>query len=644
MTRPAPTQPARPRPHALTLALLASTALAGLAPARAEPLPTGGQVVSGSVAIGTPRNGALAITQASPTAIVNWQGFSIGQGHRVDIRQPDAQAAILNRVTGQTRSTIAGQLTATGQVYLVNPNGISITRTGRVAAGGGFVASTLGIADEEFRAGRRQFRGSGASAPVMNHGTVTIGRGGYAALIGGQVANRGTIAVPPGKVGLGSGERATLDLSGDGFLQVAVPTSAQGRGALVSNAGTLSADGGSVVLTAAAARDVARQAVNLSGTIEARTVSGRPGRITLSGGEGAVAVTSTGRLDASGAGSEDGGRVRLAGRRLAVAGRVDVSGARGGRARLEAGEDLALSGSVAAEGRAGRGGRVVATAPGITAHAALIEASGATGGGVVRLGGGREGQGRLAHARSVDVDATTTIRADATVNGAGGDVVVWSDVRTDFAGTITARGGAQGGDGGQAEVSSKGVLSYAGFTDLTAAKGSPRPLTVLADPQVRLVGEADPALTYRLGGRGLVTGDSLSGGLATTAASDSPPGPYPITQGTLAASGNYRLGFVGADLTVLPAPDQPRPPPPPLPIMVPATDLASTVERAMHREGRAAGAALPLLLGLGPAGALVAADPRFDAALVCLGTPGGCVLTPLIPAPPPQASLSAASR
>ncbi|NGM38654.1 filamentous hemagglutinin N-terminal domain-containing protein, partial [Methylobacterium sp. DB0501] len=466
--------------HPLLVALLASTALVGIAPARAQGLPTGGQVVSGGVTIGTPQNGALAITQSSQNAIVNWQGFSIGQGNRVDIRQPDAQSAILNRVTGATPSTIAGQLTANGQVYLVNPNGITITRSGQVTAGGGFVASTLGISDEDFKAGRRQFRGSGASAKVTNHGTITVGRGGYAALIGGQVSNGGLIAVPMGKVGLGSGERATLDLSGDGFLQVAVPTGAKGRGALVSHSGTISADGGSVTLTAAAARDMARQAVNLSGTVEARSVSGRNGHITLSGGDGSVTVGAGARLDASGAGGEKGGRIQVRGRHVTVAGTLDASGARGGRIGLKATEGLALTGTLAAQGRTGPGGRVVATAPEMALSLARIDVSGATGGGVVRLGGGRQGAGRLAHAQHVTIDAGTEIRADATGAGTGGDVVVWSDASTRFAGTISARGGIEGGDGGQAEVSSKGHLAYEGLTDLTAAKGAFG--TLLLDP------------------------------------------------------------------------------------------------------------------------------------------------------------------
>jgi len=296
----------RPLARSLLAALLATTALVAPLPGLAQSLPTGARVVSGAVSVGTPADNALVITQASRTAIVNWQGFSIGQGSRVEIRQPDAGAAILNRVTGATPSTIAGQLKADGQVYLVNPNGIAITRSGVVSAEGGFVASSLDITDRDFTAGKRVFRGGGASAAVTNAGTVSVGRGGYAALLGGRAANSGSITVPMGRVGLGSGEQATLDLSGDGFLQVAVPTKAGGAAALVSNEGVIRSEGGRVTLSAAAAREMARQAVNLSGTVEARGVAGHSGDILLSGGEGVV--SARGRIDAAGAAGARGGR------------------------------------------------------------------------------------------------------------------------------------------------------------------------------------------------------------------------------------------------------------------------------------------------------------------------------------------------
>ncbi|MFN6265190.1 MAG: MBG domain-containing protein [Alphaproteobacteria bacterium] len=412
--------------------LLATTALVAVGSlalrAQAQTLPTGGSVASGQVAIGAPNAGRMAITQGSQNAIVNWQGFSIGQGGRVDITQPNSSAAMLNRVTGQAPSTIAGQLNANGRVYLVNPNGIAITQSGVVNTGS-FVASTLGISDSDFLSGRLRFQGNGASAAVSNAGRIQAGPGGYAALLGGAVENSGTISVPMGRIGLGSGERVTLDLSGDGFLQVAVPTAAGGDQALVSNSGRLSAPGGRVEITAATAQSAARHAINMSGVVEANTVSGTAGSITFSGGPGG-AVNVSGRVDASSA--------------------------------------------------TGRGGNVTVTGANIALRGAEVNASGATGGGRVRIGGDRLGQGDLPRAQRVSVDNASVIRADATRRGDGGDIVLWSEGRTDFAGRISARGGAEGGRGGEAEVSSRGVLNYTGWTDLRAPLGAWG--TLLLDP------------------------------------------------------------------------------------------------------------------------------------------------------------------
>lgn len=92
--------------------------------------------------------------------------------------------------------------------------------------GGGFVASTLGIEDRDFMAGRLTFSGS-APAAVSNDGTITAGSGGFVGLLGGVVSNGGTINVPLGRpIGLGAATQATLDPTGDGFLQVAVPSDA----------------------------------------------------------------------------------------------------------------------------------------------------------------------------------------------------------------------------------------------------------------------------------------------------------------------------------------------------------------------------------------------------------------------------------
>lgn len=410
--------------------ILAPAIMIGLAtPAlAADILPGSGAVAAGdaSIAISGP---SMTITQSSDAAIINWQSFSIGENNSVNFVQPGKTASTLNRVTGTTSSTIAGQLTANGQVFLINPNGIAITPTGTVKVGGGFVASTLGITDEDFLNGNLAFRGDGSSAATSNGGVVTVGRGGYAALIGGTVRNDGLIAVPLGKAGLGSGEEVTLDLAGDGFLQVAVPTAggSEGDGALIDNAGVISANGGVVVMKAATARQAARSAINMSGVVEANSVGGRNGAIVLGGGSG--------------------GNVRVAGK-------------------------------VHAKSDDGRGGGIEITGKAIELAGADVDASGAGGGGRIRIGGDRHGEGELQRAETTAVDAETTIRADATESGDGGDVVVWSDVLTTFDGLITARG-AGSGVGGEAEVSGKARLAYTGFADLSGPGGFG---TLLLDP------------------------------------------------------------------------------------------------------------------------------------------------------------------
>ena len=94
---------------------------------------------------------------------------------------------------------------------------------------------------------------------------------------------------------------------------------------------------------------------------------------------------------------------------------------------------------------------------------ARIDASGANGGGEVLLGGGWQGKdARLANAQTTTVARGAHIDASATAHGQGGTVVAWADGHTTFQGQITARGGEQGGDGGQVETSGKQGLDARG--------------------------------------------------------------------------------------------------------------------------------------------------------------------------------------
>ena len=77
---------------------------------------------------------------------------------------------------------------------------------------------------------------------------------------------------------------------------------------------------------------------------------------------------------------------------------------------------------------------------------------------------------------------------------------------------------------------------------------TPAPLTVTADPQTKVYGASDPALTYKVTSGSLVNGDSFTGAL--TRQPGESVGTYAIQQGTLTAGSNYNLSYVGASLTI----------------------------------------------------------------------------------------------
>ncbi|MBI1416747.1 MAG: filamentous hemagglutinin N-terminal domain-containing protein, partial [Limimaricola sp.] len=400
------------------------TAAAGglvLAPIGALALPTGGQVAAGAATVAQ-TGGAMTVTQTSDKAVLNWQGFGIDPGETVTFLQPSTSSIALNRVLGHDPSAIYGRLDATGQVFLVNPNGITFAPGAQVNAAG-IVASTMGIEDADFLAGKYSFSGEGGT--VANAGEVTAGEGGYVAFIGQSVSNDGTISAPGGTVALGAGAAVDMTLAGNTLLSFRV--SAAALDAAVANGGAIRADGGAVILSAAAKNAVLQTVVNTSGVISARGVRKGPGgTIQLLGGGGGVAVSGT----------------------------VDASAAQG------------------------RGGSVVATAPRVTIRPqARISATGGAGGGTIAIGGGWRGGGGIAQARQVTVENGAVIDASGTGTGSGGQISVWSDVFDTASvtlsyGTLRARGGARGGDGGRIETSGHRLDVTGSTVDAAAVAGA----------------------------------------------------------------------------------------------------------------------------------------------------------------------------
>jgi filamentous hemagglutinin family protein len=286
--------------------------------AQAQSLPTGGSVSSGKATVSAGSK-TLTVNQTSQNVALNWQTFSIGKDNAVVFVQPNSNSVALNRVLGADPSVILGSLTANGKVFLVNPNGILFGKGANVNVGG-LVASTLGISDADFMSGRYAFSGSGGA--VLNQGSINAD-GGYVALLGASVSNQGLIQANLGTVALAAGEAVTLDVAGDGLLNVAINKGAVN--ALVENGGVLRADGGRVMMTAQAAGALLRTVVNNSGIIEARTLENRNGTIMLLGDMQSGTMNVGGVFDASAAQGGDGGFIETSAATVNVADGVKVT-------------------------------------------------------------------------------------------------------------------------------------------------------------------------------------------------------------------------------------------------------------------------------------------------------------------------------
>ncbi|KVU29773.1 hypothetical protein WK66_07065 [Burkholderia ubonensis] len=407
------------------MSLLAAAALllAGGPAMAAGALPQGGTVVGGRATIGQPNANQMLIQQGSQSAAINWQSFNIGAGNSVQFVQPSSSAQVLNRVIGMSGSSqILGTLTANGQVYIVNPQGVVFGK-GSVVNAGAILASTRDIDPARFMSegGRSLFLsgGSNGSGVVQNDGNLNAAPGGWIVLAGDAVKNTGSINAPGGKVGLLAGGEATLALNGGSLVNVQL--NASQTQAAIDNTGSIKAGGGTVLLTANTANTLLGSAINLSGVVDVSGAQG--GHIAVDAGQGGLANLSGATLNAAGT-SGAGGNVTVLGNHVGL-----FQGTR-------------------------------------------IDAGGATGGGTVLVGGDFQGKGSLRKAGATVMDASSSIDASAKGNGNGGTVGLWSDSYTQFNGNVAARGGAQGGNGGHVDTSSAGQLGVLGQVTANATHGT----------------------------------------------------------------------------------------------------------------------------------------------------------------------------
>ena len=369
-----------------------------LIPSLAMADPTGGQVIQGQATISSPTQNQTQILQQSNKALIEWQSFDIDTNERVDFIQPSTDSIALNRVVSGQETNILGQLSANGNVWVINPNGVVFGSESKIDTGG-LLASTLDIRNEDFAAGNFEFFGANTEqGAIINEGTITVQDGGMVVLTAPSVKNSGVISARLGQVSLASTQGYTFDFYGDGKIKfLASDTSQNNDQFKIENTGEINADGGRIYITASAAKGVVDSVINLDGLVRAQTVTQAEGRIFIdSGDHGRTVVTGT--IDASGKDNV-----------LSEGGEIEITG-----------NEVTLTSS------------------------AVVDVSGQNGGGVARIGGDFAGGGTLRRSDHTFIEGGALIQASALNNGNGGRVSIWANDETIYAGQTFANGLGEG--------------------------------------------------------------------------------------------------------------------------------------------------------------------------------------------------------
>ncbi|MEI7819979.1 MAG: filamentous hemagglutinin family protein [Verrucomicrobiota bacterium] len=263
------------------------------------------------------------IKQTSQQAILNWNKFNIGKQTKLNFDQSAGGAnagqwIAFNKISDPSGvpSQILGSITAQGQVYVVNQNGIIFGGSSQVNTRA-LVASSLPINDNLVKQGLlnnrdAQFLFSSvpvpggpdgtpsfvpAPPPAGKIGAVTVqrgaqissaqsgdGNGGRVMLVGPEVTNDGTILTPGGQTVLAAGNQIAIaaHASNDPSLRgidVWVGRVETGAGT-ATNSGIISAPTGAIT--------IAGRAVNQNGIADSTTSVSLNGRIDLIASYGAV--------------------------------------------------------------------------------------------------------------------------------------------------------------------------------------------------------------------------------------------------------------------------------------------------------------------------------------------------------------------
>ncbi len=246
--------------------MMALIATAGTITGAALAVPEGGDVVEGEADIDY---GDWTRVITGEITVIQWLSFQIAAGETVEFIMPSETSRVLNLINSGVPTEIMGSLIGNGQIFLVNPSGV-IFGQGAVVNVGALYAAAGNISTNDFMNGVYRF--TDARGVVENRGLL---QGDLIALVGGRVANHGTISAPGGTVIMAAGEQVLIgEHLGHVFVQLERPTD-------LANTDQLS-DPGYEGLDLAAG-DVFSLAAWNTGTIDAASTT-----IAVSAGHGAI--------------------------------------------------------------------------------------------------------------------------------------------------------------------------------------------------------------------------------------------------------------------------------------------------------------------------------------------------------------------
>jgi hypothetical protein len=306
----------------------------------------------------------------------------------------------------------------------------------------------------------QQYAFSGEGGFLMNDGKIVGNNADLVALIANAIENSGTIEVPMGTVALAAGNTVTVGISPDGMVSIGVDEATANTMGLkdqIKNSGSITADGGKVILTAQAMDGLFEKAIRIEKNAGAVTA--------IKADDGTIQFQSMDDIYNDAIIQAMNGQIVMESQAGSVTNKDTVQ-AQGGVIDIDAAQNVENSGILDVSTA-----EAVKTAGSIDIRASKVGQLGAI-----------QADSETGNAGSINIhadellylgpDSLTT--ANAIQSGNGGRIIYFSPDTAVFreGGRIEAKGGALSGNGGWVEVSGKEHVQIHGTVDTSSVNGT----------------------------------------------------------------------------------------------------------------------------------------------------------------------------